>query len=165
MRSLLLSGILAGLAGGIVLGILLTVVMPSTPGLPMVVLMRLLLAAIGSEQWLTGWIIVLGASAVIGVIFAGVLRVRGRDPATVVSTALFIGLGSWLAEQVLVVPLLFDASAVTTLTEPVFWPLVPFVLVANLLFSSVLAAAFLGLHTGKRKRQSQSPASDLRRAA
>jgi hypothetical protein len=165
MRSLLISGILAGLAAGVALATLMTAVMPASPGLPMVVLMRLVLDAIGSEQWLTGWITVVGAGVVIGALFAGLLGMLGRDSATVAGTAVFLGFGLSAVGQLVVVPLLFDASPIATLTDRTFWPIIPFVLLASVLFTSVMAAAFLGIRTSERQPRSESASSDLRRAA
>jgi hypothetical protein len=162
MGALLLAGMLAGLAGGVVLGILLTVVMPTSSGLPMEPLMQLLVAAVGAPGALVGWGIVIGTSMVVGIVFA--LLVRGPNVATVASTALALGVGLWLADALIGVPLLLGTSPLAAFTDPVLWPVTPFMLGASLVFTSVVAAVFLGL-ASRRAGARASAARDLQRAA
>lgn len=165
MLRLVVSGMVAGVAGGIVFSTLLTVMMVTGRGAAMVTLMQLLAGALGSGRLLAGWIAVLGAGAALGGVFASLVGRRHMQKAgTVAGAALFLGLGLWFAEGLVGIPLLFGLPPVVGLADPLVWPMVPAMLVSNLLFTSVLAAVFLGLRP-RTARARGVEARDLRRAA
>lgn len=164
MRGVLVSGLVAGLAGGVVLATLLTVVTPTTPGLPMRSLMRLLAGAAGSESLMIGWIIILVLGAFVGVMFAAIAGDRRRPGATMMGPALIIGAVVWLAALFVGVPLLFDVSPAAVAASANFWPLGMFLCVASLLFISAVAAVFVGM-AAPRRRDDVPEARDMRRAA
>lgn len=165
MLVLLVCGMVAGLAGAIVFSTLLTVMVLVGPRAAIVTLMQLLSGAVGSEGLLAGWIATLGTGAALGGFFAALVgRRHMRNAGTVASTALFLGVSLWLAEGLVAIPLLFGLPPIAGLADPLVLPILPPMLVANLLFTSVLAAVFLWLppRTVPARR---AEARDLRRAA
>lgn len=164
MRRVLVSGLVAGLAGGVVLATLLTVVVPTTPGLPMRSLMRLLAGAAGSDSAMIGWIITLVLGALVGLVLAAIAGYRGRSGTTVMGPALIIGAVVWLAALFVGVPLLFAVSPVAVPITPEFWPLAMFLCVASLLFISAVAAVFVGM-ASRPRRDDVRETRKLRRAA
>jgi hypothetical protein len=136
-------GVLAGLAGGIVLATWLTVMIVTGPAATMVTLMQLLGAALGHDGLLVGWIAALGAGAVLGGLFALVLGRAAWNPEILAVAALLFGLALWLAEGLVALPLLFQVAPVIGVADPRVWPLIPPMVVPNLLFSSVLAVVLL----------------------
>lgn len=165
MLGLLASGMIAGLAGGLVFSILLTVLVLTGPRAATVTLMQLLSGAIGSDGLLAGWIATLGAGAALGSLFAALVgRRHRRDAGRVASAALFLGLCLWLAEGLVGIPLLFGLPLVAGMADPLVFPILPPMLVSTLLFTSVLAAVFVGLRP-RPARERGADARDLRRAA
>jgi hypothetical protein len=163
MRKALFAGILAGLAAGIPIGLLLSAIVPSDVGLPDHSLMELLAGAMSAKGVAPGWIATLGASALLGAIFSGFVR-RAGDAGRVSSVALFFGLSVWAIVAAFGVPLLIGARPVVGLANIRVWPLVVGALMLHLLFSSVLAVAFLWLR-GPRQRAEATEVRELRRAA
>jgi hypothetical protein len=164
MRHVLFSGIVGGLAAGIVLGLLLSAVVPSDMGLPHRALMEFLAEGLGLRSLVLAWLVTLAASALLGAIFAGLVR-RSRDAGTVSSVALAFGLAVWVVVSAIAGPLLIGASPVTGLRNIMrVWPLVVGCLMFSLLFLSVLAFVFLTLRS-RGERAPVAEARPLRRAA
>jgi hypothetical protein len=144
-------------------GIVLTVVVPTTPGLPVASLMERLVTVTGAGGLLAGWAMTLGGSAVPGAIFGALLAGRGRDTTTVATVALSCGLALWVVNGVIGVPLLYGAPPVVGLARLSFGPILIVMLLTDLIFFSALAVLFLGL-SGRGPRE-PGDARDLRRAA
>jgi hypothetical protein len=162
MRNVLFSGILAGLAASIPIGLLLSAIVPGDVGLTDHSLMELLAGAMGAKHLAPAWIVTLGASALLGAIFSGLVR-RAADAGKVASVALLSGLVLW-AVVAIGAPLLIGAQPVVGLRNTRVWPLVIGALMLELLFWSVLAAVFLWLR-GPGERAEVTAVHDLRRAA
>jgi hypothetical protein len=163
MRNVLFSGLVAGVAGGIPLGLLLSAIVPSDMGLPGRSLMELVAAAMGSKHVALAWIVMLGISALLGVIFSGLVR-RAADAGTVASMALLSGVVLWAIVGTVVAPLLTGGRPLVGLTDMKVWPLVVGALMLSLLFWSVVAAVFLW-HRHRRARAEVTGVRELRRAA
>jgi drug/metabolite transporter (DMT)-like permease len=129
----------------------------------MMPVMALLASRLGLDGMAAGWAIVLGLSAVVGMALAAGLGRRMRDAGTVSSVAFFVGLGLWLVEAAMV-PLLFGEPPSAIVTNPSMWPAAMMLLVATLLFTSIVAGVLLAFR-GRPRATTTVETEDLRRAA
>jgi hypothetical protein len=164
MQFNLVRGIVAGLAAGVLLATMLTVMQQELVTGP-VTLMGLVARDVGSKHLAVGWLLDLAVCAGLGALFGLAAGRSALDSGAVAVRALFFGLALWIVGGVLATPLLFGLSPLRGLSRVEVFPWLPALLVAWLLFVSVLAAVFVWL--GQRRRPAARAAStpEIRRAA
>jgi len=132
------AGVVGGIAGAAVMAVLVSIMNAA-------VLAGAIPALYGLSGGIAGWVVHLSHGAVLGVVFAAIVRVAGEDrgAGTIVGLGLLWGVVTWVGLAALVMPLWL--SAVGFPMAPPFPNFAPPSLLWHAVYGGVLGVAYAGL--------------------